>query len=197
MSKSHFLILAVLVFALTVPGCSKNKRTSSDSYPVAVEKDKRDIPAARTRADARPARQLPVRPTRSREAGKDALAIVYFDFDRSNIRPDQRAILDRNKAWLAGNPRSKVVIEGHCDERGTKEYNFALGERRANSVRDYLILMGIDGARLAVVSKGEDEPMVKGTGERAYARNRRAQFRIMDSRTRGESRTPARTRRSR
>jgi peptidoglycan-associated lipoprotein len=178
MSKSSFLILIVLAVALAIPGCSKNKRTESDGYPVAVEKS--DIPDAR-RGQGSGSDRLPVRPTRTEDADQGALKTIYFDFDRSNIRPDQRSILDANKDYLAANPQKKVVIEGHCDERGTKEYNFALGERRANSVREYLILMGIDASRLAVVSKGEDQPAQSGTGESVWAKNRRTEFKVTAS----------------
>ena len=99
---------------------------------------------------------------------------VFFDFDKFNIKPDQRKTLDRQVAWLKAHPEVLVTIEGHTDERGTREYNLALGERRANSVKDYLVLQGISAKRLKTVSYGEERPVALGSNEAAWAQNRRA-----------------------
>ncbi len=104
------------------------------------------------------------------------MKVIYFDYDRSNIRPDQVPRMDFNLDYLRQNPDLHVMIEGHCDERGTIEYNFNLGLRRARAVRDYFINAGIDPSRLQVVSKGEEEPAVLGTGESVWSLNRRAEF---------------------
>ena len=101
---------------------------------------------------------------------------VFFDFDKYNIRPDQRGTVEALAAWLDTNPSVTLTIEGHCDERGTREYNLALGERRANSVRDYLVALGINPARLSTVSYGEERPAVLGSNESAWAQNRRGVF---------------------
>ena len=98
---------------------------------------------------------------------------IFFDFDRSDIRADQVANLEKQAAWLKQFGGIRVVIEGHADERGTREYNLALGERRANSHRDYLISLGVDPARLDVVSFGKERPAVLGSNEAAWAQNRR------------------------
>lgn len=106
-----------------------------------------------------------------------ALVPIYFDFDKYDIRPDQRAPLANNAKILQGQTGiTRVVIEGHCDERGTNEYNMALGQRRADSVKNYLINYGIDRAKLATVSYGEERPVDPGHNEEAWARNRRAEF---------------------
>ncbi len=99
---------------------------------------------------------------------------VFFDFDRSNIRPDQAPTLDRQAAWLQTHRQVRVIIEGHADERGTREYNLALGQRRADSARNYLIARGVDGARIRTISYGKDRPAVLGSNEEAWAQNRRA-----------------------
>ena len=101
---------------------------------------------------------------------------VFFDFDSSAVRPDARATLDRLAIWMRSNPGARILIEGHADERGTREYNLALGARRANSVQNYLVASGIQPARLRTVSYGEERPAVIGSNELAWAQNRRAVF---------------------
>lgn len=98
---------------------------------------------------------------------------VFFDFDKSNLRPEARETLTKQAAWLSKFPGVRVVIEGHCDERGTREYNLALGERRANSVKDYLVALGINPARLKTISYGKERPAAIGHNETAWAQNRR------------------------
>jgi len=110
---------------------------------------------------------------------KEGLRDIFFDFDEATIRPDARAILENNARWLKKNPRVKILIEGHCDERGTIEYNLALGDRRANAARDYLISLGIDPTRIATISYGEERPFAQGHNEEAWAQNRRAHFVII------------------
>lgn len=100
--------------------------------------------------------------------------IVYFDFDVSNVNEQYSAILDAHAKFLNANSDIKVLIEGHADERGTPEYNIALGERRAKSVVTYLENMGVAAGQLTVVSYGEEKPMVKDRSENAFAKNRRA-----------------------
>ena len=101
---------------------------------------------------------------------------VNFDFDRYDLRPDARAILDRKAAFLNANPSVRTQIEGHCDERGTEAYNLALGERRAESARQYLTTAGISAGRLATISYGKERPLDPGHNEAAWARNRRDHF---------------------
>lgn len=97
---------------------------------------------------------------------------VYFDFDRFDIRTDAQPILDAQAAWLQRYPAVKVRVEGNCDERGTREYNLALGARRANAVRDYLVAHGIAADRITTVSYGKEKPIDPGTGDEADAHNR-------------------------
>ncbi|MBI3735323.1 OmpA family protein [Candidatus Sumerlaeota bacterium] len=101
---------------------------------------------------------------------------IYFDFDQSGIRQDQLEILDRDLKNLNEHPEMKVLIMGHSDERGSTEYNFALGERRAKAVMDYLLKGGISPDRLKVLSKGEESPADPGHSEEAWAKNRRCEF---------------------
>lgn len=99
---------------------------------------------------------------------------VFFDTALNGIRPDQRPVLERQAAWLARYPSVTVQVEGHADERGTREYNLALGQRRANSARDVLVASGTAGARISTVSYGKDRPAALGSSEDAWAQNRRA-----------------------
>jgi peptidoglycan-associated lipoprotein len=101
---------------------------------------------------------------------------VYFDFDSNALRPDAIDILNKNGDKIKQVPNVKIQIEGHCDERGTQEYNLALGERRALAVRDYLVKVGVSGDRLLTISFGEEKPAVEGHDESAWGQNRRASF---------------------
>ena len=101
---------------------------------------------------------------------------VFFDFDKYNLKPEGRGTVEALAAWLNSRQGVTLTIEGHADERGTREYNLALGERRANSVKDYLIALGINAGRLTTISYGEERPAVPGSYEEAWAQNRRAEF---------------------
>ena len=101
---------------------------------------------------------------------------IYFDFDKSDLKPEARAILEKKASWLRANPQHKVRIEGHCDERGTNEYNLALGDRRAASTKKFLGNLGISASRLTAISYGEEMPVDKGHDEAAWAKNRRTHF---------------------
>jgi peptidoglycan-associated lipoprotein len=101
---------------------------------------------------------------------------VFFNFDKSSIRDDQKAALNDNVGWLKGNTGAKLLIEGHTDERGTAEYNLALGERRAKAVKDYLVGAGIAADRISTISYGKERPFVLGKDESAWKWNRRAHF---------------------
>lgn len=108
----------------------------------------------------------------------EALSTVHFDFDRYFIRNEDRPLLERNAGWLKKNPSAKVRIEGHADERGDNEYNLALGDRRADSTKRFLVDMGIGEDRLPTISYGEERPVAKGNNDDAWSRNRRAEFRV-------------------
>ncbi len=99
---------------------------------------------------------------------------VFFDFDSSQVRADQRPVLQRQSEWMGRYPDVRVQVEGHADERGTREYNLALGQRRANSARDVLVASGVNGARVSTISYGKDRPAALGSDESAWAQNRRA-----------------------
>jgi len=101
---------------------------------------------------------------------------VFFDFDKSDLKPESRGTIEALATWLNANPAVTITIEGHCDERGTREYNLALGERRANAVYDYLLALGVSASRLNTISYGKERPAVLGSNEQAWAQNRRGVF---------------------
>lgn len=102
--------------------------------------------------------------------------LIYFDFDKSNVRTEFRTVLNAHAMNLVANPNMSVVLEGHADERGTREYNLALGERRAQSVADYLMLKGVSSSQIDTVSYGEEKPLALGSTEADYAENRRVEI---------------------
>ena len=120
--------------------------------------------------------QAPDKDTVPVAAPGDILKDVNFGFDRYDLVPDARNILKSHAEWLKANPNRNVVIEGHCDERGTVEYNLALGERRARAVYDYLRSLGVNSKQMSTVSYGKEFPLDPRSNEEAWARNRRVHF---------------------
>ena len=119
----------------------------------------------------------PAAPVAAREAEKEPpLGDIFFDYDQSLIRPDAKKTLDKNVEWLRGNSTPSLILEGHCDERGTQEYNLALGQRRAKAAQDYLVASGIDEKRIKTISYGKERPFVVGHDESVWQWNRRAHF---------------------
>ena len=104
-------------------------------------------------------------------AGQDT---IHFELDKFNIDPTSAGILQAQAQWLSRYPGKHATIEGHCDERGTRDYNLALGERRANAAKNYLVSLGIDASRLSTISYGKERPVAMGSNEEAWAKNRRA-----------------------
>jgi peptidoglycan-associated lipoprotein len=119
--------------------------------------------------------------TTARPAPREFVAVadltdVFFDFDKYDIRPNDAGVLDTNAQWLKSNPQQLVLIEGHCDERGTNEYNLALGERRAKSAMNYLVSQGVQANRITIISYGEERPSCTEKTEQCWGKNRRAHF---------------------
>jgi len=162
MSKQTKVILMFLLIAGIAFSCSKKPKPEIVTPPPPVEKPQPPVEEPVVK---------PVEPEIKLELQK-----VYFDYDKSNIKPAQRERLTQNAEQLMAFPNVKVLIEGHCDERGTNEYNMALGERRAKSVRDFLVSYGIPANRLEIISYGEEKPVDPRSNEEAWAKNRRAEF---------------------
>ena len=162
---SWFLPLA---FVAVLAGCSKKKEVAEPAPP----------PPPPTTAET-PAPAPPPTTTTTEEPAKtvqDQIADVFFDYDSAELSSSAQSTLDANGKVLNDNASANVTIEGHCDERGTVEYNLALGDRRAASAKDYLVRFGIAGTRISTVSYGEERPFATGSDEAAFAQNRRAHF---------------------
>jgi peptidoglycan-associated lipoprotein len=129
--------------------------------------------AARPAQAAAPVTQRQIVPGSQEDLVVNVGDRVFFDFDKFDLKPPARATLDRQVAWLKQHANVRLSIEGHCDERGTREYNLALGERRANAVRSYLINQGIAANRLTTISYGKERPVALGNNEAAWSQNRR------------------------
>jgi peptidoglycan-associated lipoprotein len=117
----------------------------------------------------------------AREAAlkKAKLETVYFDYDQWSIREDQKSILNQNAEWLKGNPQVRVRLEGNCDQRGTAEYNLALGQKRADAVKTFIEGLGISRNRMETISYGFERPVERGQNESAWAKNRRVDFAVI------------------
>ena len=112
-------------------------------------------------------------PGTAEQFNQEVGAVVYFDFDKYDLSPEARAQLEKQAGWLKQYANITVTVEGNCDERGTREYNLALGERRATSAKNYLVALGIDPNRIQTISYGKERPAVPGSDEAAWAQNRR------------------------
>ena len=139
--------------------------------PVSQPSPPREAPVSRPSSPREAATTRPSTPDKARES---ALKDIFFDFDKATIREDQKAAVAADAARLKASPTTKVLVEGHCDERGTAEYNLALGERRAKAMRDALVASGIEASRIRTVSYGKERPFALGHDESAWNLNRRA-----------------------
>lgn len=167
------LVVALGAVAVMAAGCAKEEVVKKDE-PV-VEQQTVEAPAPAPVEAPAPA------PVVQEEVAAKAsevvqLETVYFDFDKSDLRQDTRDILSKNAEALLRSADARIKIEGHCDERGSDEYNLALGDRRAKSVAQYLINLGVGADKISTISFGKEKPAVEGSNEAAWAKNRRAEF---------------------
>jgi peptidoglycan-associated lipoprotein len=168
MKKILSLIALSAILAFTLAGCPKKTAPIKDEVKTPVTETPPPKPET-------PQVETPVKKT-LQEA---QFLTVYFDFDKYNLRPDAKSNLDSNYQLLKTFSDVTVKIEGHCDERGTVEYNLSLGQKRAQSVQDYLTGLGISPSRITTISYGKERPAVQGSDEAAWAKNRRCEFRII------------------
>ncbi len=165
----YFTVLTITLLALVVTGtaCKHKKGAPIDTGIETTSTEK-------TGGEGQP--ELDLEKLLFTPGSKYGLETVYFDYDSSSLRPDAIATLQKNAEKIKQVPGVIIQLAGHCDERGTQEYNLALGERRALAVRDYLIKLGIPGERLVTISYGEEFPADPGHNESAWAKNRRVEF---------------------
>ena len=162
-------VITVLFTASLLVACSGSDTKDDEAAAAAAS-----AAAARAAQEAAAA-EAAAKQTQLDEAAAAVGNVFYFDFDSSNLRPDAIEALNAHIAALQGNDRT-VRLEGHTDERGTREYNMALGERRANSVRDFMVANGIASYRIESVSYGEERPVAYGSGESNWSQNRRVEL---------------------
>jgi peptidoglycan-associated lipoprotein len=195
-SRGAQLMVALLILGVIAAGCAKRPATTQVSSAPAPTGAATTTPGTTTAAPAPTSSSQPAMaespgsgsstPTPApapgaRPSPKEFVAVpemhdVFFDFDKYDVRPSDAKILDANAAWLKTNAQHLVLIEGHCDERGTNEYNLALGERRAKSTMNYLVSQGIQASRITIISYGEERPVCTEKTEECWAKNRRAHF---------------------
>jgi len=123
---------------------------------------------------------VPTEETFAPQSPAVSLEPIFFDFNKSNITPDAKDILEKNAEWISQNPTAKIQIVGNCDERASNEYNMDLGKRRANAAKQYLVNLGIAADRLSTVSRGKENPLDPGHDENAWAENRRVDFNVVE-----------------
>lgn len=165
MKVKHLVLLIILASFVVAISCKKPLPPPVVVPPPVVQVDTTTPPPPP------PPEKPPVPPLQ--------VATIYFDYDKADIRSDARDILSSNGRSLTEHPTATIRIEGNCDERGTEQYNLALGERRANAARDYLVNYGINASRITTISYGEERPAAQGHDESAWSKNRRADFAII------------------
>lgn len=178
------LAIATLALAILMPACRTKKPEPPPPVPTPA------VQAQQPTTDVAPRPQGEVRDATPDPLAGDIVAVndyvtrngllgdVYFDFDKAELTEESRTRLARNADWLRSHPEFEVRIEGHCDERGTNEYNLALGERRAAAAREYLTSLGVAARNLTTLSYGEERPQCSDSTEGCWSRNRRAHFLI-------------------
>jgi peptidoglycan-associated lipoprotein len=202
MPKKTIIVLLILglvssTFILTSCGPSKKEimaqqeaEEAEKARMAAEEAEKARMAAeeaerARLAAEERERQRLAREAERARQAAEEAARKalmemesekIYFDYDKSDLKPEARAVLSKKAAWLRENTEYSIKIEGHCDERGSTEYNLALGERRADAAAKFLTALGVSESRVSTVSLGEEKPVDTRSNETAWAKNRRDEF---------------------
>lgn len=185
--RSAATVLPILALTLLLAGCPKRPAMTAATAPPPVPPAAAapptpapapaPVPAPVAPAPVAPPTTAPAPPAPPKEyRANDALKPIHFAFDKSDIRPGDAQIMDATAAYLKANPNQLVLIEGHCDERGTSEYNLALGERRAKSAMNYLVANGIEAARITTISYGKERPLCTEHNEACWSRNRNDTF---------------------
>ncbi len=191
MKPAHFSLLSALTLSLTLVGCGSNVKLNEVAVedrggsPTAVRQAPAPAPALAPAPAPAPAPSaagravapVEIRSADSAAAGPAGVArVIYFDYDSFSIRPEFQSAVDAHSRFLTSNKVRKIAIEGHTDERGGREYNLALGQKRAEAVRRSMTLLGVAESQIEAVSLGEEKPAQTGSTEESYARNRRAEL---------------------
>jgi peptidoglycan-associated lipoprotein len=177
------LVLILAAAVATAIGCATQPEVGSTTPagptqvaapPAPVSPAQRPAETAVTQAPA--PRETTLASAAPSAAATSPLKDAFFDYDKALLTDEAKVALNGDVAWLKANPRAQITVEGHCDERGTSEYNLGLGDRRAKAVREYLVAAGVDGGRIRTISYGKERPFVQGHDEAAWRWNRRGHF---------------------
>ncbi len=180
--KKLLILVSILALLVTISACKKKVAVTAPPPPAPKVEEKAEAPEkAPTIKEPELTEEEIFRMKSLEELNRESpLQRIHFDFDKYFIREDAKPVLERNAEWLKKFSSVKILIEGHCDERGTEEYNMALGEKRAKSTMNYLISLGISPDRIKIISYGKSRPLDPGHNEEAWALNRRADFVIIE-----------------
>jgi len=170
--KRLFYSVLIVLSMLVIVGCAQKAVTQAPEQPKQVAPAK--TPETVTEQKAAPAQQAAAAPAEQELGIK--VEDIHFDFDKSDIRDDAKAVLKNLAQILSTNPKANVTIEGNCDDRGTSEYNLALGDRRANSAKSYLVSLGVSSNRVKTLSYGKEKPLCTESTEACWTTNRRDHF---------------------
>jgi peptidoglycan-associated lipoprotein len=189
-----FLLGLVLIAVVIAPACRSKKAPQPKVVPTETTSTIPPVPVTATETKVtnppdfvqqpQPKVTVETLPSDIEELNRVAeqrgyLQDAFFGFDESTLPADAQSALTTSANWLKKNPQYNLLVEGHCDERGTEQYNLALGDRRANAAKDYMVALGVDGGRIRTVSYGEERPFDPGHDEAAWAKNRRAHLVIV------------------
>lgn len=192
-------VLILLIFAIAAIGCQQKKIVKPEQPPqqeTPSQKEQAAVPHKessgwerdRDRTGVKPGEEITEQTLAKVDTRQDPARFkeesglfedIYFEYDAYDIRDEAKPVLQGIAAWLLKNGKTKISVEGHCDERGTNEYNLALGDRRAKSVRDYLVALGIASDRIQMISYGEEKPLCADLTDSCFAKNRRAHFVVL------------------
>jgi len=183
-SNKSLLLVFVAIFAFSLASCATGGKPTTEVEPTAEQLEKEQMEEVsrleQEELEALKRDESLQDEMRTMEFTPGELATVYFDFDRYNLKPGAKAALKNNAEWIKANPNQRVQIEGHCDERGTEEYNLALGEKRATTTKAYLVSLGVNESDIYTISYGEEKPVDMDHTEAAWAKNRRAEFKVTE-----------------
>ena len=184
--KVFFIVVLIFCFGFMLTGCPKKTVVKEEPSVKAAEPAAKPGVEQPTKPQEKTAKEFEKSLVAKKEPGiqgevfeSSLIKDIHFDFDKYNIRPADADILKENAALLKKYAKGKIQIEGHCDERGTTEYNLALGERRANSTKKYLLSLGFPADRISTISYGKERPLDPGHNEEAWTKNRRGHFVIL------------------
>jgi peptidoglycan-associated lipoprotein len=177
MQRNFFVSLAGLLLASGIAACSSSDGPNPAAMPSSVQSKSATKPAPEVRKAQTQTSLDSLRQGDSAKTPADsALKEIFFEFDRYDLSSDARATLKAAADWLRNNPAVRVEVEGHCDERGTNEYNLALGAKRAQTAKDYLVTLGVAAVRLSTMSYGEEIPVCREHNDDCWQKNRRDRF---------------------